>query len=167
MFCDSRPHLGRAVGQDLRAKGSRPPWRAVTATCGYGGVKSLVNLGPPQVWVLPPDVTAAFEARRHVALACAGVPEEMVYTARLLVTELVSNAVLHGSGTVLLTLSVGRGALRAEVHDESPDPPVIRNPSQLSERGAGLRLVAALASSWGTDPRDDGQPGKRVWFTLH
>ena len=125
-----------------------------------------MTVGPAQVWVLPSGLTAAAEARRHIAVAGAGLPEEMVYTARLLVTELVSNAVLHGRGTVLLTVAVDLGVLRAEVHDESSDPPVVEDGSPLSEHGAGLRLVAALASSWGTCPRDDGQPGKRVWFTL-
>ena len=126
----------------------------------------LVTSSPVQVWVLPSDVKAASEARRHVANACAGFPDELVYDARLLVTELVSNAVLHGRGTILLTVAVDDGVLLAEVHDESPDLPVVRDESAWSEHGAGLRLLAALASSWGTGPRDDGQPGKRVWFTL-
>lgn len=128
---------------------------------------SGVTFGPARVWVLPSDVRAAAEARRHVALACAGLPEEMVYTARLLVTELVSNAVLHGRGTILLTVVADSAGARVEVHDQSPDPPVVGDGSPLSEHGAGLRLVAALASSWGSDPRDDGRPGKSVWFTLH
>lgn len=68
------------------------------------------------------------------------------YTARLLVTELVSKAVLHGRGTVLLSVACGRGGVCVEVHDESPSPPIIVDEPPLSEHGAGLRLVSALAT---------------------
>ncbi len=92
--------------------------------------------------------------------------EETVYTARLLVTELVSNAVLHGRGTVVLTVAREPAGVRVEVHDESPRPPVVLHRSPMAEHGAGLRLVSAMAGSWGTEPLADGHPGKRVWFTL-
>lgn len=116
--------------------------------------------------MLPSDLSAASQARGHVERACAGLPEEMVYTARLLVTELVSNAVLHGRGPVLVTVARQHGGVRVEVHDESPRPPVIVHRSPLAEHGAGLRLVSAMAGDWGTEPLADGRPGKRVWFTL-
>jgi anti-sigma regulatory factor (Ser/Thr protein kinase) len=125
-----------------------------------------VNIDPVQAWVLPSDLSAASVARRHVAQACAGLPDETVYTARLLVTELVSNAVIHGEGTVLLTVARDHGSVRVEVHDESPHPPVITHRAPMAEHGAGLRLVSAMASSWGSDPLGDGRPGKRVWFAL-
>lgn len=86
--------------------------------------------------------------------------------ARLLVTELVSNAVRHGSGAPVLGVVRTGGSLRAFVDDESPDMPVVLPHDSLMEYGAGLRLVAEMASSWGVDLRDDGQPGKRVWFTV-
>ena len=94
------------------------------------------------------------------------MPEDAVYTARLLVTELVSNAVLHGRGTVVLTVARDKTGIRVEVHDESPDLPMIIDGPALAEHGAGLRVVSALASSWGSSPRGHGQPGKQVWFTL-
>jgi anti-sigma regulatory factor (Ser/Thr protein kinase) len=125
-----------------------------------------LDFGQVQAWELPSDLSAASQARRHIADACAGFPEDTVYTARLLVTELVSNAVLHGGGSVLLTVARDNAGVRVEVHDESPRPPMIINGPALAEHGAGLRLVSALASSWGSSPRSDGRPGKRVWFTL-
>jgi anti-sigma regulatory factor (Ser/Thr protein kinase) len=117
-------------------------------------------------WVLPSDVTAPSQARAHIKSACGGLPPETADVARLLVTELVSNAVLHGSGTVLLTVAREGPALRVEVFDESPAAPVVVNADSLLEHGMGLRLVDALADSWGTAARGDAQPGKRVWFTL-
>ena len=121
---------------------------------------------PASLWVLPSDVTAAFHARLHVVGACGGMLTQTVDIARLLVTELVFNAVLHGSGTVLLAVSREGGGVRVEVSDENPDPPVVVDAESMMEHGAGLRLVAALASSWGVDSRGDAQPGKRVWFAL-
>jgi anti-sigma regulatory factor (Ser/Thr protein kinase) len=91
---------------------------------------------------------------------------QKVEVARLLVSELVSNAVRHGSGSVVLVVTCDSGGVRVEVHDESPDLPFVVESGPLMEGGAGLRIVATLASSWGVDPRRDGQPGKRVWFAL-
>jgi anti-sigma regulatory factor (Ser/Thr protein kinase) len=130
------------------------------------GVLSRVNTAPVRTWVLPCDLSAPGEARGYVEVACAGISEETVYTARLLVTELVSNAVIHGRGPVLLTVARERASVHVAVHDESPRLPKIIAGPPLSEHGAGLRLVSALAGSWGTDPSSEGQPGKSVWFTL-
>jgi anti-sigma regulatory factor (Ser/Thr protein kinase) len=95
------------------------------------------------------------------------MPPETVNTARLRVTELVANALQHGSGVVVLLVAREDARVRVQVEDESPDVPVVLEPTQpWPEHGAGMRLVAALADSWGVAPRVDGQPGKRVWFTL-
>ena len=125
-----------------------------------------MNSGRVQTWELVSGLSAAAEARGHVADACAELPEDTVYTARLLVTELVSNAVLHGQGQVVLTVAREQSGVRVEVHDDSARLPTVTDGPALAEHGAGLRLVAALASSWGSSPRGGGRPGKRVWFTL-
>lgn len=117
-------------------------------------------------WVLPSDLTAASLARRHVEDVCRGMSTQNLEIARLLVSELVTNAVRHGSGSVVLVVSLDRGGMRAEVHDESPAMPVIVEWQALMEGGSGLRLVATLANRWGAEPRPDGMPGKRVWFAL-
>ena len=56
--------------------------------------------------------------------------------------------------------------MRVDVYDESPDSPVVVEGQSLPERGMGMRLVVAMADSWGVAPRGDGRPGKRVWFAL-
>jgi anti-sigma regulatory factor (Ser/Thr protein kinase) len=119
------------------------------------------------MWVLPSDLTAARLARLRVEYACVGMPQAKVDVARLLVTELVANALQHGSGVVVLLVARDGVGVRIHVEDESPELPVIVEPSQpWPEHGAGMRLVAALADRWGVAPRGDAQPGKRVWFAL-
>lgn len=95
-----------------------------------------------------------------------GLPAHRVDVARLLVSELVTNALQHGSGEVVLVVVRDGEGLRVEVHDGSTVMPVVTESFSLMERGWGLQLVAALASSWGVVPRDDGHPGKQVWFAL-
>jgi anti-sigma regulatory factor (Ser/Thr protein kinase) len=119
------------------------------------------------MWVLPSDLTAARLARLRVDEASAGMHADKVNVARLLVTELVANAVQHGSGAVVLLVCRDGESLRVHVEDESPDLPVVVEPRQpWPEDGAGMRLVVALADGWGVEPRADGQPGKSVWFAL-
>lgn len=125
-----------------------------------------MGLGSADLWVLPSDLTAARLARRRIEDACAGLPQEKVDVARLLVTELVANALQHGQGTLVLLIDRDGAGLQVYVEDESPDLPVVVQPRSLQEHGAGMRLVAALADRWGVEPRGDGQPGKRVWFAL-
>lgn len=137
---------------------------AAVATDEPEGAWAL-DMGSENMWVLPSDLTAAGLARGYVVAACLDVPADKLDVARLLVTELVTNAVLHGSGIVLLVVARDGAGLRVDVYDENPHPPVVVDPWPLMENGAGMRLVAALADSWGVAPRD-GLPGKRVWFGL-
>jgi PAS domain S-box-containing protein len=84
-------------------------------------------------------------------------------TARLLVSELLSNAVRHGKGPLTLRMRRTPADLVVEVHDHSLRLPQPRLAGPDDESGRGLRLVDALAGGWGTTPTDDG---KTVWFTL-
>lgn len=123
-------------------------------------------LGSECTWTLPSDLTAARLARRRVEQACTGLPSDKLEVLRLLVTELVSNALRHGSGNVVLQVFRDGGVVEVAVEDENPDKPVVVHPRTLQEHGAGMRLVDALADSWGISARVDARPGKRVWFVL-
>jgi anti-sigma regulatory factor (Ser/Thr protein kinase) len=82
----------------------------------------------------------------------------------LLTSELVTNAIVHGSGDATLVVEVARDHLHVEVLDSAPMrnlQPLQVEPS--SEHGRGLAIVDALASSWGVEPR---YVGKAVWFDL-
>lgn len=117
-------------------------------------------------WVLPSDLTAVGLARQYVVEVCGGLPTEKVDVARLLASELVANAFRHAFGSVVLDVACDGAHVRVEVDDESYELPVIAEWQPLMERGSGLRIVAALATSWGAGPRLDGMPGKSVWFSL-
>ncbi len=82
----------------------------------------------------------------------------------LIVTELVANAVIHGGQPIRLEIAVHRTFICVEVFDGSSARPVMRSIDGAGTSGRGLRLVNAIASSWGTRARLDG---KVVWCQLH
>ena len=81
----------------------------------------------------------------------------------LMVDELVTNAVTHGSGPVRLRLSIAGSRVSGEVTDAGPRFPEPGRPGPDAEAGRGLLLVTALADEFGVVP---GGHGKIVWFTL-
>ena len=113
---------------------------------------------------LPGETLSARRARRFVvaaldALGVSGARD----TAELLVSELVTNAVVHGGSGVRVSVESTEGRVRVSVSDESPTVPILRNPVPEDEHGRGMFLVATLSSRWGVDP---STPGKCVWFEL-
>jgi serine phosphatase RsbU (regulator of sigma subunit)/PAS domain-containing protein len=109
---------------------------------------------------LPRDPTAVALARRAVETDAGALSAEELDVARLLVSELVTNAVRHGAGgEVVLALSVDGERARFEVHDAGSRLPARRTPSG-ANGGYGLNLVASLASRWGVGPKEG------VWFEL-
>jgi anti-sigma regulatory factor (Ser/Thr protein kinase) len=78
----------------------------------------------------------------------------------LVVTELVTNAVLHGGGCSSVDISLAAAGVRVEVGDRSRVPPVVSHEAPDSLTGRGVRLVKAVAARWGAESRPDG---KVVW----
>jgi serine phosphatase RsbU (regulator of sigma subunit)/anti-sigma regulatory factor (Ser/Thr protein kinase) len=115
---------------------------------------------------LPADQRSPAQARRHLraALAPAGL-EHVLDDALVLVTELVTNAVVHAGTAVELHLDTTAPGLRVEVVDHGPGSSLtLRAPApESSESGRGLHILDALASRWGTT---HGPGSKSVWFEL-
>ena len=89
--------------------------------------------------------------------------EELADDAKLVLSELMTNAMLHGGGcTGVEILSIAEG-LRIEVRDGSHLAPLLGRPSEASLTGRGLRLVARLAERWGATFEGDG---KVVWADI-
>jgi serine/threonine-protein kinase RsbW len=113
---------------------------------------------------LPALKASVAAARRTVTALCgpAGL-HGLCDTAALLTSEVVTNAVLHGDGTVEVRAHVGGGRLRVEVQDQGDGEPQVRAPTPDAEGGRGMHLLAALAEDWGVEPVAGG---KYVWFEL-
>ncbi|MET9964592.1 SpoIIE family protein phosphatase [Streptomyces sp. NPDC006356] len=94
--------------------------------------------------------------------------EDQVDSAVLLLSEMLTNVLVHTDADALLLAEV-RGAsgdrrIRVEVTDTSDDLPHKRRPGELASSGRGLILIEMLAQAWGVDPRGEG---KSIWFELY
>lgn len=113
---------------------------------------------------LAPEPAAAREARRALTevLLEEGF-EDRVSDAALAISEVVTNAVLHGREPITVRFLVGTDGVRVEVHDGSPVSPAFSMMDPTAVTGRGLVLVSAVSDSWGVDPDEHG---KTVWFGL-
>jgi anti-sigma regulatory factor (Ser/Thr protein kinase) len=113
---------------------------------------------------LAPDPTAARASRDFVSRALLDWRlSRLISSARLVVTELVTNATTHAGTDIELTVSKYRGAVRLAVADRSPNLPVERHDST-DTHGRGLIIIKGLSSACGVLPNTDG--GKVVWAVL-
>ena len=110
---------------------------------------------------VPASVSAARRFTR-AALQRHDIDPGIIDTAILLVSELVTNAIVHASSTIRLRVGVGSD-IRVEVRDASDDAPVAEVADADHESGRGLAIVTTLAESWDWSPRPGG---KVVWFEL-
>ena len=100
------------------------------------------------------------------ALAAAVAPDVSA-DAELVVSELVTNALLHGDPPVALRVhaDTATGTAHVEVQDGGHRLPARAHGSSDGLTGRGLALVAKLASSWGVESLPDGA-GKLVWAAV-
>jgi anti-sigma regulatory factor (Ser/Thr protein kinase) len=116
---------------------------------------------------LPPDSAAPGLARHFVNDQAAAFPADVVTDAELLVSELVSNAVLHGSPAITLLLALDPPCIEVSVQDEGDTVPStnVQAPPPSRPSGRGLLIVDQLSTCWGVTPTDP-PPGKTVWFEV-
>ncbi|MBA2950424.1 SpoIIE family protein phosphatase [Streptomyces himalayensis] len=115
-----------------------------------------------RVWRIP---EAVMHARRFTArtLRSWGVSEEDD-VVKLVVSELVTNAVVHTQGDVRLDLTLAADRLRVAVTDSMPRAPVKpRTMDWESTGGRGIMLVEAMSTAWGSVPVGGG---KQVWSEI-
>ncbi|GAA1197392.1 ATP-binding protein [Prauserella alba] len=106
---------------------------------------------------------------RHTVDAALGIGDESLrQNVLLLVTELATNAVVHGSPPCRLRVRARPERLRIEVSDTDPRQPVVLHPGPDVDHGRGLLLVAALADDWGVDQAHgaSNRDAKVVWAEL-
>ena len=112
---------------------------------------------------LPGEPGAVSTARRWLTESLRAWPGPRVETARLLVSEVVTNAVLHARTDIEVRLWVEEGLARVEVADRHPSTPLPKHYRADAATGRGLRLLASLADRWGVART---ATGKTVWFEL-
>jgi hypothetical protein len=115
----------------------------------------------------PVQVARARERARQ-ALPCWGLSEH-AELAELIVSELVTNAIVHGNGPVEVRLSYAGVDLLAEVHDGGRGRPIRRSPSPDSEGGRGLEVIDGLIKAYGGARGfidDIDRPGKTVYVAV-
>ena len=112
---------------------------------------------------LPRDATAARQARQLVVdQLAAELDREELDRARLLVSELVTNAVLHGQGAIRLKARLDEDRLLVEVIDEGSGFERAIRQNDLEQLGGwGLSVVDAEASRWGVH-----EGATHVWFEI-
>lgn len=112
---------------------------------------------------LPRDPSAPSVARRLIAeLGVSGLNGDELDRAKLVVSEVVTNAVLHGQGVISLRASIDQDRLFVEVIDEgSGFERVVRQRSFEDLHGRGLGIVDAEASRWGVH-----EGTTHVWFEI-
>ena len=113
--------------------------------------------------LFPAELSTPAAARGFVVetLRAAGVP--VADSVAVVVSELVTNSVLHAGSKARVVVVVDARCVRVEVHDSDPTLPVARDPGPETISGRGLVRGGALTDGWGAAPADDG---KVVWFEL-
>ncbi|WP_433227546.1 ATP-binding protein [Actinomadura formosensis] len=124
-------------------------------------------MAEPATMVIKPDVGAVREVREFVGLVFGAWGLED-HVARMVVSELATNAIVHGSrdGDLVVVRAYRRedGFPVVEAWDRSDVRPVVRPVDYAAECGRGLLLMEALVRRWGTRPLSEG--GKVVWAEI-
>ena len=116
-----------------------------------------------------PPLRSCVASARHWVLdraGEAGVADETLAVVELLTSEIMTNAVVHGTTgrCVRLVTRAEAGVFEVSVTDDGPGIPTVCHVAPAAaEGGRGLLLVEALATEWGVTEHD---AGKSVWFRV-
>lgn len=111
----------------------------------------------------PNTVTSSADARKFAVDQTRSIHPEHADEVALLVSELSSNALMHGNSDFVVTIDQRADLIRISVADKSPSPPLPRLASPVEPAGRGLQLVSWFADGWGTNL---AEAGKTVWVEL-
>ncbi|WP_055531653.1 SpoIIE family protein phosphatase [Streptomyces graminilatus] len=159
-------HLGQVV--DALLAGANRNDDVALLLLRYDGMERRPLRDSWTVWRVPEAVrhSRRFTRRTLRAWSAAGEPDihQNMDTVLLVVSELVTNALVHTDGRVRLDLTLFNGRLRVAVADNSPRTPVkSTNLGWEATGGRGILLVEAMSAVWGTVPVSGG---KQVWSEI-
>jgi anti-sigma regulatory factor (Ser/Thr protein kinase) len=118
--------------------------------------------------LLPMSTRSPAAARQFARISgCTEHTSQALDEALLLISELVTNSVLHGGPQITLAIECDGTGIRVRVRDGASGLPEPHLSADDEERGRGLRLVGLLADSWGVESVEDEHGcGKAVWFVI-
>lgn len=150
----------RLVGPGMRTAHAAPPVEVPTQGSGRSVVEESL--------VLPGQRQSVAVGRHWVVRTASdcGVTGMANQVVELLSSELLANAVLHGSDGAAIGVQVRHteSALRVSVSDNGDSAPVVLHNEPSAPNGRGMAIIEAMCSRWGVDDHTDG--GKTVWFEL-
>ena len=114
---------------------------------------------------LEANASAPRRARRYAAERCQQLPADALYVVTLLVSELVTNAVVHGEGEVWMDVEIDEAVVTVGVSDQGSGMVTPASRFSWPETGHGMTLVQAMSDRWGVEQKT-ATSGKRVWFEL-
>ncbi|GAA4986268.1 ATP-binding protein [Kineococcus glutinatus] len=125
----------------------------------------MCDVTAPAELTLPMDAQAPGRARSFLHEADCQVHQSRVLDeAQLLVSELVTNAVVHGAPPVAMRVECdGTAGMTVAVSDGSVQSPIADQAGPDAEHGRGIALVDLLSERWGVDVTE---AGKTTWFRL-
>jgi DNA-binding NarL/FixJ family response regulator len=152
-----------AVGYVSKGLSPRRTVEEIVAVAGV--IDSIQQVLPSRATTLGQDVRSGAVARRFMeeTLEGWGDTAELLDVVNLLVTELVTNAVIHAGTEADVAVVLTPTALRVEVSDASEELPRTTDADDWDTSGRGVSLVDTLAERWGIDLRPGG---KTIWFEL-
>jgi DNA-binding NarL/FixJ family response regulator len=154
--------LGRVLGH--LSKGV-PPSRLADEILLVAGMVGVVRRTLDAASArLSPDAPSARQARRFVDETLRRWEcDDLLDTVELLVSELVTNAVIHARSDVDVSVQLLPDRVRIEVADQSPEGIRRKALTPDGSSGRGISMVESLALAWGVTTH---RSGKAVWFEV-
>jgi anti-sigma regulatory factor (Ser/Thr protein kinase) len=112
------------------------------------------------------DSESVRQSREFVIDALVDVPSDVQASIAMMVSELATNAFIHGGSGFEVTIERARAFIRVEVRDEGIGAPALQSPRPSEPHGRGLQIVMQLSNEWGIS-QEPGQAGKTVWFKVN
>jgi anti-sigma regulatory factor (Ser/Thr protein kinase) len=117
------------------------------------------------------ELTAPRHAREATRKAlCSWGLEDHIDAAQIIISELVTNAIRHGTGPIETRISCEGRHLHVEVHDDGPGRPVRRHATAEDESWRGLTVIDGLMQPYGGSlvvVNDETGDGKTVCVSIH
>ncbi|MFG1956578.1 ATP-binding protein [Nonomuraea sp. NPDC049028] len=155
----------RRFRRSFRRSDDAPKYRYHPPTWSSGGLMaSTAHVKQDLHWDLPDDPVIVGQARALVRDTLTSWNlHELIDDITLVISALVTNALIHGAPPIRLYLGLTPEALTGHVYDQGAGRPRCLMARHDSDHGRGLSIVAALTDEWWYEPVPCGM-GKTIWF---